>query len=142
MMLFHFVYPNSLYTQNTPAQTRILIVIDGSRSMTGAWGTTTKMYAAKQIITQMADSVNNLPHVQTALRIFGHQSPQVENDCEDSKLEVGFNTGNALKIKTKLNELRPQGVTPLAYSLEQTISDFKNAKAGNFRNVLVIISDG
>lgn len=122
--------------------TRILIVLDGSRSMLSSWGTTTKMYAAKQIITQMADSVENLADVETALRIFGHQSPQVKEDCEDSKLEVGFHRANALKLKTKLNEIRPQGVTPISYSLEQTISDFKNAPAGDFRNVLVVITDG
>ncbi|MBC8047598.1 MAG: VWA domain-containing protein [Fimbriimonadaceae bacterium] len=133
---------NFAFSQSAPTQTRILIVLDGSRSMLTSWGTTTKNYAAKQIITQIADSVENLNDVQTALRIFGHQSPQIKEDCEDSKLEVGFNYRNAIKLKTKLNEIRPQGVTPIAYSLEKTISDFKNAKPGDFRNVLLIITDG
>ena len=129
--------------QNAPPKgTRILIVLDGSRSMLSSWGSTTKMYAARQIIYQIADSVELLDNVQTGLRIFGHQSPQMKSDCEDSKLEVQFNERNAMKIRSKLNEIRPQGVTPISYSLEKAIGDFNEARQGNFRNVLIIVTDG
>lgn len=138
-----FLYsPFALQAQTETAGTRILIVLDGSRSMVSAWGSTNKNHAAKQVIHQIVDSVENLRGVQTALRVFGHQSPQMKNDCEDSKLEIQFGYNNASKIKDRLSELRPQGVTPIAYSLEQAIQDFRNAPEGNFRNILVIITDG
>lgn len=121
--------------------TRILFVVDASRSMLENWDRNSKMVAAKQVVNGIADSLNNDPNIQMAMRIYGHQSPQPVNDCEDSKLEVPFKYKNAPNIKTKLDNIRPQGVTPIAYSLEQTINDF-GPDAKNYRNILILVSDG
>ncbi|KRP06331.1 MAG: hypothetical protein ABR95_13920 [Sphingobacteriales bacterium BACL12 MAG-120813-bin55] len=120
---------------------RMLIIMDASRSMLSTWGTTTKWTAAKQILIELVDSVNTIQNVETALRVYGHQTVQMENDCFDSKLEVPFRTGNALRFKNTMNYLRPNGVTPIAYSLEQSIKDFGEVKASQ-HNVIVLITDG
>ncbi len=127
--------------QNDPYSIRMLVIMDASRSMLSTWGTTTKWTAAKQILVELADSVDAIPEVQSALRVYGHQTIQMENDCFDSKLEVPFSTSNADRFKKALNYLRPQGVTPIAYSLEQSIGDFGTITPGE-HNVIVLITDG
>ena len=73
--------------------------------------------------------------------IFMASTPEPANDCEDSKLEIAFKSKNALAINNKLDDIRPQGVTPIAYSIEQTITDF-GPDAKNYRNILILVSDG
>ena len=121
--------------------TRMLVIFDASRSMLATWGTSTRWTEAKKILTELSDSVNMMPHVERALRVYGHQTVQMENDCYDSKLEVPFRNQNAVRFKNTVNYLRPQGVTPIAYSLEQSIKDFGEPKP-NQRNVIVLITDG
>lgn len=81
-----------------------------------------------------------MPHVETALRVYGHQTVQMENDCYDSKLEVPFRNQNAVRFKNTVNYLRPRSHS-IAYSLEQSIKDFGEPKP-NQRNVIVLITDG
>lgn len=121
--------------------TRVLFVVDASRSMLQNWDRNSKMFAALQVVNGIADSLNGMGNVQMAMRVYGHQSAQPINDCEDSKLEVGFKIKNAFAIKEKLDEIRPKGVTPIAYSIEQTLSDF-GQDAKNYRNILILVSDG
>ena len=79
-----------------PAQpTRVLFLVDASRSMLQNWDRNSKMYAAHAVVNGIADSLNDMPNVQMAMRIYGHQSPQPVNDCEDSKLEIAFKSKNA-----------------------------------------------
>lgn len=121
--------------------TRVLIIMDASRSMGENLDRTSKIQAARNVISHIADSLNDMPNIQVGLRVYGHQSPQPVNDCEDSKLEVGFKTKNAAGIKARVQSIRPQGVTPIAYSIEQAIDDF-GADAKNYRNILILVSDG
>jgi Ca-activated chloride channel homolog len=128
-------------TAQTAQVTRILFVVDASRSMTEVWDRNAKMAAARAVVNGIADSLNDNPNIQLALRVYGHQSPQPLNDCEDSKLEIGFRTKNAVSIKNRLNDVRPNGVTPIAYSMEQSLNDF-GADYKNYRNILILVSDG
>jgi Ca-activated chloride channel family protein len=130
-----------LAQEPTTYTTRMLVIFDASRSMLATWGTSTRWTEAKRILTVIADSVNTMPNVESALRVYGHQTIQMENDCFDSKLEVPFAAKNAQKFKNVVTYLRPQGVTPIAYSLEQSVKDFGEVKP-NQRNVIVLITDG
>ncbi|MFN3939784.1 MAG: vWA domain-containing protein [Chitinophagales bacterium] len=121
--------------------TRILFIMDGSRSMLATWGNTTKFSTARQLVFQIADSVEQYPTVQTALRLYGHQTPHPYNDCSDTKLEVKFRSGNLLAIKTKLNNLFPQGVTPISLALRESMMDFGEPNP-QFRNIVILITDG
>ena len=59
---------------------------------------------------------------ETALRVYGHQTVQMENDCYDSQ------TGSALSatrmpcvLRIPSTTFARREVTPIAYSLEQSI---------------------
>jgi Ca-activated chloride channel family protein len=120
--------------------TRILFVFDASQSMYGRWQSDMKINIARNILLEVLDSLKNIPNLEVALRLYGHQyhfPPQV---CEDSKLEVPFAKDNFEKIKSRLNTMVPKGTTPIAYALEQAINDF--TPCDNCRNVIVLITDG
>lgn len=95
------------------------------------------MSSAKSILGKLVDSLEQIPNVEMALRVYGHQQ---KRDCEDTKLEVGFKPGNSGPIKNVLKQISPKGITPIAYSIEQAASDFP--KSSTARNILIIITDG
>jgi len=126
-----------------PPLTRILFVFDGSQSMYGRWNSGMKIKIAQRLLSEVIDSLADRTDIQMAFRAYGHQSPIIsrENrDCEDSKLEVPFGTGNAEFIKKKLYEIVPKGTTPIAYSLGQSANDFP--PVDNVRNIIILITDG
>src|SRR5690242_4933101 len=76
---------NISFSQTTsPTLTRILFLLDGSSSMSEAWSNTTKIDAARKIISKIADSLNSSSPVQLSLRIYGHQYNSTEMNCTDT----------------------------------------------------------
>ncbi len=61
-------------------------------------------------------------------------------NCKDTKLEAPFALNNHENIKSKLANIDPKGVTPLAYSMLQATDDFP--ESNQYRNVIIIITDG
>ncbi len=133
------------YSQTQEAQpkvTRILFVLDASASMQNTWGERKKITSAKHILMEIIDSLKELEDVYFALRVYGHQSPASMKDCKDTKREVGFGSGGitAATIRDKLNNLKPKGTTPIAYSLQMAAGDFPTNV--NSRNIIILITDG
>ncbi len=130
--------------QNAPPErpkvTRILFLLDASGSMMAPWEGQPRWEVAKRLLAKMADSLNAYPNLELGLRVYGHQSPNSEQNCEDSRLEVPFAPKNAAAIKAKLKTLKAQGNTPITYSLGQSANDFPIDKTS--RNVLLLITDG
>ncbi len=124
-----------------PPETRILFIFDASQSMAITWQKQTKISIARKVLISLVDSLEHIPHLQMALRIYGHQSPVPPQDCSDSKLEVPFGTGNAGRIRQELRYVVPKGTTPIARSLQLGGSDFPPA-CENCRNVIILITDG
>lgn len=137
-------YGNSAYgqvnQQEVPKKTRILLLLDASGSMLGPWERTNRITAAKRLISDLVDSLQVNENLELALRVYGHQYHKRLQNCKDTKLEVGFKSGNHRLIINKLLALQPKGTTPLAYSLEQAANDFPVEK--NVRNIIIIITDG
>ncbi len=121
-------------------KTRILFVFDASQSMSGYWESDKKISIARNFLIGVVDSLETLPNVQMALRVYGHQSPVFMKNCHDTKLEVAFDINNAHKIRQKLRFLKPNGNTPIAYSLEQSANDFPPCP--DCRNIVILITDG
>ena len=75
------------------------------------------------------------------LRVYGHRGGLTYFDsCKASSLVAPISLNNSLNIQNKLNELSPQGSTPITYSLKQAIKyDF-----GYFtgRKRIILLSDG
>jgi Ca-activated chloride channel family protein len=134
-----FVYGQE-YEQKLPDKTRILFLLDGSGSMLAEWGPTLKINVAKRFLGQFVDSLRTDPDLELALRVYGHQYHRKYQRCDDSKLEVPFGKNNHTQLIQKLNQVNPQGTTPLAYSLEQAAGDFPEDE--NVRNIIIIITDG
>jgi Ca-activated chloride channel family protein len=67
-------------------------------------------------------------------------TPAKERNCEDTKLEIPFAPNNNDRIIERLKYIYPRGTTPIAYSLEQSAKDFP--KDNNYRNIIIIITDG
>jgi Ca-activated chloride channel homolog len=124
-----------------PPETRILFIFDASQSMAVTWQKQTKIAIARKVLIGIIDSLEHVPHVQMALRIYGHQSPVPPQDCSDSKLEVPFGEGNAGNIRQKLRYVIPKGTTPIAHSLELGGGDFPKS-CENCRNIIILITDG
>ena len=129
-----------VYEQALPRKTRILFLLDGSGSMYGPWENTTRIVAAKRLLTDLVDSLQVNPDLELALRVYGHQVDRRRQFCQDTKLEVPFSANNHGQIKAKILQIDPKGVTPIAYSLEQAASDFPQEQG--VRNIIIIITDG
>ena len=58
------------------------------------------MEIAKELLSNMLDSLNNKKNIEVGLRCYGHQKPVPSpQDCKDTKLEVNFGTNTIPAIK-------------------------------------------
>ncbi len=144
LLLALLVFSRAAQAQNAPSEkpkvTRILFLLDASGSMMAPWEGQPRWTVAKRMLSKMVDSLNAYPNLELGLRVYGHQFPNADKNCQDSKLEVPFAPRNAKAIKDKLTTLKAQGNTPITYSLEQSANDFPTDKSS--RNVLLLITDG
>ena len=139
-LLLSFAAPAQNALPQKPKVTRILFLLDASGSMMAPWEGQPRWTVAKRMLSKMVDSLNTYPNLELGLRVYGHQFPNAEKRCDDSRLEVPFAPKNARAIKDKLTSLKAQGNTPITYSLEQSANDFPTDKSS--RNVLLLITDG
>ncbi len=124
-----------------PQLTRILFIFDGSNSMNGKWKRgKSKIEIARKIFSRLMDSLERVPNVELALRMYGHQSRVPPQDCNDTRLEVPFAPNNAHRIRTALHQMTPKGTTPIAHSLELCANDFPYCP--DCRNIVILITDG
>lgn len=122
-------------------QTRILFIFDCSQSMFGRWQSDTKINIAQKLLSNLLDSLKDVPNLEMALRVYGHQKNYPPQDCNDTKLEVPFAKDNYKRIIQKIKSLVPRGTTPIASSLEKCADDFP-LSCPSCRNVVVLITDG
>ncbi len=120
--------------------TRILFILDCSNSMYGMWQSNTKIKIAQNLISNIVDTLSDRKGVELALRAYGHTKDYPPQDCDDTKLEVSFSSGNTEQIKSKLKALVPKGTTPIAATLERCVGDFP--KQDKCRNIVILITDG
>lgn len=141
-ILFFIVLLPKAAAQNVDKiqKTRILFVFDASESMTGLWEKHVKIDLARSVLLHFVDSLEKLPNVEMALRVYGHTSPVNPQNCFDTKLEVPFAPNNALRIRQRLNSIKPKGTTPIAFSLKKCVNDF--SPCTNCRNIVILITDG
>lgn len=120
---------------------RILFILDASGSMKTEWDGSDRYKIATRLLSKVVDSIEKVDrNVEFALRVYGHQSHRSLKNCKDSRLEVPFAKYNSANITTKLGELKPQGHTPIAYSIHQSLQDFPYDPYA--KNAIVLITDG
>lgn len=143
-----FILIASLFSVLTLAQqetekiekTRILFILDASKSMNGQWQGEKKFDIATSVLSQVLDSLKTTDNLEVALRVYGHQRNYPPQNCNDSKLEIPFSPNNFERIKQRLKYIQARGTTPIAMSLERAKSDFGNCS--NCRNIIILITDG
>lgn len=140
LMLYFVATQAQVQIQRPAEKTRMLVLLDASGSMYANWGNSVRMDVAKNILVELVDSLKVDKNLELALRVYGHQFNLRYKNCQDSKLEVPFAANNHDQLMAKLKQIQPSGVTPIAYSLEQAANDF--TQNPNFRNVVIIITDG
>ena len=120
---------------------RILFVFDASQSMLGRWQSGRKIDIAKQLLTNITDSLKDVKNLELGLRVYGHQRSFPPQDCDDTKLEINFIPSNIFseRIRGKLSMIKAKGTTPIAKSLEEAAADFP---IDNSRNIVILITDG
>lgn len=119
----------------------VALIIDASGSMKASLPDgKSRMDAAKIAVT---DFVTNLaPDTRLAFRAYGHQSPTSKKDCKDTSLLVPFNNASTNKneIIDIARKLRPQGYTPITFSLTLAAQDV--GKEESAARTVVLVSDG
>lgn len=138
----HLAFCQTKVQQKIPEKTRILFLLDASGSMLEQWErpNQTRWSVAKSILTKLVDSLRLNNKLELGLRVYGHRSPQEIKNCKDTWLEVPFKAKNHSLIIDKLGEIKPKGVTPITYSLEQAAGDFPAGPG--YRNIVILITDG
>ena len=127
--------------QNHPITTRVLFIFDASFSMSDTWQKSIKIDLAKQILTEIVDSIRNVPNLQLALRTLGADYPLYpERNCQDTRLVVPFGTNNALDIEYAIKGIVPRGTTPIAYTLGKCAADF--TPCDHCHDVIILLTDG
>ena len=142
ILLGLIISSSNSYSQKKPDPiNRILFVFDASQSMLGRWQSGRKIDIAKQLLTNITDSLKDVRNLELALRVYGHQRSFPPQDCDDTRLEINFIPSNifAERVKGKLSMIKAKGTTPIARSLEEAASDFP---INNSRNIVILITDG
>ena len=121
---------------------RILFIFDASQSMLGRWQSGRKIDIAKDLLSNMVDSLRNIENLEIGLRVYGNKSNFPPQDCEDTHLEVNFlKAKDAVDIiKKKLAVITSRGTSPIARSIEEGAKDL--SAAGDGRNIVILITDG
>jgi len=135
------LFPYQTFAQKDEQVTRVLFIFDASQSMYAQWDGNSRMEIAKELLSNMLDSLDNKENLQVGLRCYGHQKPSPPQDCRDTRLEVPFGNNNIPAIKKRLKTLRPKGTTPIAKALESGALDFPEITS-NSRNIVILITDG
>ena len=121
---------------------RILFIFDASGSMAYKWQSGSKIKIAKDLLSQMVDSLKYIKNLEIGLRVYGHRSSHLLKDCDDTNLEMNFLKAHdaADIIKKKLSQITSKGTSPIARSLEEGAKDLE--AAGEGRNIVILITDG
>lgn len=125
----------------------ILIILDASGSMIDGLpnqnggkkkSSVSKMAAAKQAILSVLKHVP--PHVNVGLRVYGSKQAKQFFACRATKLLVPIGPHQQHQIASQLVGIRPNGPTPISYTLLQAINkDFAYVRG---KKSILLVSDG
>jgi len=112
----------------------IIFIYDASGSMWGQMQGKTKMEIATEVLTT---TVNKLPANQNVgLVAYGHRK---KGDCKDVETLVSMENNSKSEINSALKNIKPLGMTPLAYAASQVIDGLRKSKK---KATIILITDG
>ncbi|HEV8712344.1 MAG TPA: VWA domain-containing protein [Candidatus Binatia bacterium] len=120
------------------APTNVELIIDDSGSMAQRIEGQSKIAIAKEVL---AGLIQDLPSdAQIAVRTYGRAHPSCAKDCGDMELLTPFGQNSPDRVLPAVKALKPNGMTPIAASLEATAKDFQGKEGQN--NLIVLLTDG
>jgi len=118
--------------------TNVELIIDDSGSMAQKIGGGKKIDVAKQVFSGL---VQDLPADSVvAVRTYGRRQPSSARDCADMELLIPFGPNTAARVLPGVQALKPNGMTPIAASLDAAAKDFAGKEGQN--NIVLLLSDG
>ena len=112
----------------------IELLLDMSGSMWGQIQGVAKIEIAREVLEKL---LKGFPKdASLGVRVYGHRS---KGDCKDSELLIPFGKIDAEGIMTKINALKPKGMTPIDYSLREVGNDLKGLEGSR---VVILVTDG
>jgi Ca-activated chloride channel homolog len=124
----------------TPANRAALLVMDLSDSMSAKVPSgQTRVEIARNAVEEVVKVFP--PEGKLALRVYGSETPSAQMDCRDTRLLVPFAAAgeNKQAIVEAIYAVRPRGMTPIGFALEQSRQDFS---IDDDDRVIVVVSDG
>ncbi len=129
----NYNYNNENKTEN------ILVILDSSYSMKDKIDGRQKIEIAKDVIIRVLEQIP--PNVRIGLRIYGHKSGLLGlRSCRASELKVPIGHNNKQNIAEQLFDLKPEGWTPITYSIKQALENDFVGVSGKKR--MILVTDG
>ncbi|MBU1733901.1 MAG: VWA domain-containing protein [Verrucomicrobia bacterium] len=117
--------------QNYP---ELMFVVDSSGSMQSQLEGRMKLDIAKEVLLAV---VAELPsEVRIGLAAYGHRS---KNDCQDVEILIPPGGGEKTKLISRVKELTPMGMTPIALALTKVAGHLESRQA---ETTIVLLTDG
>lgn len=130
------------FTGIAQAQTYIQLILDLSGSMYEKLESgEPKIDAARVVLT---DFISELPddNLNVGLRVYGATTGAMDGGaCEDSQLTVAMQGVDKDALLGIVSTTEPKGATPIAYSLQQAVTDFQSVPA-EAEKIIVLVTDG
>lgn len=124
--------------------TSINILLDASGSMSAPYAMTGRtkfeiVRTALEDILLSASEQKDVPR-NIGVRLFGATSPFADKNCKDTQSIIDVGPLDYSNITKALVPIKPQGTSPLAFSLLDSAKDFPKTATGD--RVIVLIADG
>jgi Ca-activated chloride channel family protein len=114
--------------------TQVMLILDGSGSMWGQIDGKAKIAIAKEVMTAL---IADLPDdLNVGLTAYGHRR---KGDCRDVEQLVPVTAVDKSALKAAIAKLSPRGKTPIAHTLMDAATQFKQLK-GN--RIIILVTDG
>ena len=118
---------------------KLLFVVDYSNSMGEYLEHKTKANQVKNMMNYILPRIS--PSTKVGMRVYGHTCNLLAyNACRSSELVVPLNFANSSAILSKMEKLRPRGMTPITYSLKQAVKDDLDGYEGIKH--IILLTDG
>lgn len=112
-----------------------LFVLDGSESMSEGYQENQKFSIAQNLLLRANAAIAGLK-LDAGLHVFG---PVMGPNRQDSKLVYGMKAYDSVELAAAVTLAKPDGVTPLASPLMESIETLKASKG---RIAVILVSDG
>ena len=117
----------------------LLFVVDFSNSMGEYLEHKSKVNTLKETLNRILPHIS--PETKVGMRVYGHTCNVLAfNACRSSELLVPLGENNSHAISNAISKLRPRGMTPITYSLKQSVK--KDLAQTTGQKHIILLTDG